>query len=70
MIEQQEAINNAISTVTSELVDNTDSRLAHFSTKQRVPCVMIFKDGARMQSKHSKIAHHEMINWIKGVIGI
>lgn len=30
MIEQQEAINNAISTVTSELVDNTDFRLAHF----------------------------------------
>ena len=69
MTEQQKAIDNAISKVTSELVNHTDSRHAHFSTKQRVPCVMIFKDGARMQAKHSKISHDEMINWIKGVVG-
>ena len=69
MTEQQQAIDNAISTITSELVDYTDSRLAQFSTKQRVPCVMIFKDGARMISKHSKISHDEMVNWIKGVVG-
>ena len=71
MKEQEQAINNAIPSVTTEQATHEDSRLSRFSTKpSRMPCLMIFKDGARMQSKHSKIAHHEMINWIKGVIGI
>ena len=68
MTEQQQAIDNAISTITSELVDYTDPRFALYSSKERVPCVMIFKDDARMQSKYSKLSHDVMINWIKGIV--
>jgi len=68
MTEQQQAINNAISSLATELVDYTDPRFALYSSKERVPCVMIFKDDARMQSKYSKLPHNDMINWIKGIV--
>jgi len=68
MMEQEQAINNALPDITTELVDYTDSRLALYSTKQRVPCIMIFKNDARMQSKHSKISHADAITWITSLV--
>lgn len=66
MKEQQEAIKNLLPEITVELVDSTDPRLALYSTiAQRMPCVMIFKDNARMQVKHAKLQHSEAINWIR-----
>ena len=53
MKEQQQAINNAISSLATELVDYTDPRFALYSSKDRVPCVMIFTDDARIQSQSS-----------------
>jgi len=64
MTEQQEAIKKALPTTTIELVDYTDSRFAKFSNKDRVPCIMIFKDEARMQVKYSKLSHSDALNWI------
>ena len=64
MTEQQEAISNSLSDLVIELVDYTDSRFAKFSNKNRVPCIMIFKGEARMQSKYSKLSHSDAINWI------
>ena len=61
---QKEAIENALPDVSIELVDYTDSRLSLYGNSQRVPCIMIFKDGQRMQSRHSKLSHAEAINWI------
>jgi len=64
MTEQQAAISNSLSDLAVELVDYTDSRFAKFSNKNRVPCIMIFKDEARMQARHSKLSHSEAANWI------
>ena len=70
MKEQEQAINNAIPSVTTEQAIHEDSRLSRFSTKpSRMPCLMIFKDGARMQTKHSKRNHAEIVAWIKTVVG-
>jgi hypothetical protein len=64
MTEQQQAINSSLPDLPVEVVDYTDSRFAAFSDKNRVPCIMIFKDEARMQTKHSKLSHSEALNWI------
>jgi hypothetical protein len=64
MTEQREAISNSLSNLAIEVVDYTDSRFAKFSNKNRVPCIMIFKDEARMQAKYSKLSHSDAIKWI------
>jgi len=64
MTEQKQAINNSLPDLPVEVVDHTDSRLAKFSDKNRVPCIMVFKDEARMQTRHSKLQHSEAVNWI------
>jgi|TARA_Y100000015_G_scaffold42535_1_gene50231 hypothetical protein len=64
MTEQQQAINNSLPDLAVEVVNYTDSRFAKFSDKNRVPCIMVFKDEARMQTRHSKLSHSEAVNWI------
>jgi len=64
MTEQKQAINNHLPDLSVEVVDYTDSRFAKFSNKNRVPCIMLFKDESRMQSRHSKLSHSEVVNWI------
>ena len=64
MTEQKQAINDSLPDLPVEVVDYTDSRLAKFSDKNRVPCIMLFKDEARMQTRHSKLSHSEVVNWI------
>ena len=70
MKEQEQAINNAIPNITTEQATHEDSRLQLYSNKSsRMPCLIIFKDGAKMQIKHAKRNHSEIISWIKYVVG-
>jgi hypothetical protein len=70
MKEQEQAINNALPSVTTEQATHEDSRLQLYSKyHSRMPCLMIFKDGARMQTKHAKRNHAEIIAWIKTIVG-
>jgi NifU-like protein involved in Fe-S cluster formation len=70
MNEQKLAIENALPDVTTELAEDDDSRLALYSkTPKRMPCIMLFKDDARMLLKHAKREHSEIVDWIKAAIG-
>ena len=70
MNEQKLAIENALPDVTTELAEDDDSRLALYSkTPKRMPCIMLFKDDARMLVKHAKRQHSEIVDWIKAAIG-
>ena len=70
MIDQEQAINIALPNVTTEQADSDDTRLALYSkTPSRMPCLMIFKDGARMQTKHVKRGHDQIITWIQSIVG-
>jgi hypothetical protein len=70
MIDQELAINDALPDVTTEQADYTDSRLALYSTTPtRVPALIVFKDGARMQIKHAKRGHDEIVTWIQSIVG-
>ena len=70
MNEQKLAIENALPDVTTELAEDDDSRLALYSkTPKRMPCIMLFKDNARMLVKHAKREHSEIVDWIKAAIG-
>ena len=69
MSEQKKAIENAMPSLVTELSDSNDSRLALYAKHpDRMPCLMLFKDDARMQSRHTKRSHEEIINWIKTII--
>ena len=68
MNEQKRAIQNSISNLEVEVADSTDFRLALYSSiPNRMPAVLILKDGARMQIKHAKLGHPEAVNWIRAV---
>ena len=70
MNEQQRAINNALPEVTTEVANHEDSRLALYAKHPtRMPCIMIFKDDARMQSRHAKRSHDEIVAWIQSIVG-
>lgn len=69
MIEQQQAINLALPNVVTELANHNDSRLALYAKHPtRMPCIMIFKDDARMQSRHAKRSHEEIVSWIQSIL--
>ena len=71
MIDQELAINHALPDVVTEQAEANDARLALYSkTPTRMPCLMIFKDGARMQTKHAKRDHDQIVTWIKTVVGV
>ncbi len=70
MNEQQRAINDALPDVTTEVANHEDSRLALFAKHAtRMPCIIIFKDGARMQSRHAKRDHDKIVTWIRSIVG-
>ena len=69
MIDQEQAINNAIPQVATEQATHEDARLALYSTTPtRMPALLILKDGARMQIKHAKRSHEEIVTWIQSII--
>ena len=70
MNEQKIEIENSLSNVTTELAEETDSRLSQYSkTPDRMPCIMLFKDNAKMLVKHAKRQHTEIVDWIRAAIG-
>ena len=69
MIDQELAINLAIPQVATEQATHEDARLALYSTTPtRMPALLILKDGARMQIKHAKRSHEEIVAWIQSII--
>ena len=71
MIDQELAINDALPEVSTEQADYTDSRLALYSpTPTRMPALLVLKDGARMQIKHAKRTHEEIVTWIQSIVGV
>ena len=70
MIDQEIAINDALPQVTTEQATHEDSRLALYSKiPTRMPCLMIFKDESKMQVKHAKRNHSEIVAWIQSIVG-
>jgi len=66
MSEQKNAIQNSLPSLTVELANSGDARLAKYTTNPtRMPCIIVFKDDARMAVKHAKLKHPDVINWIK-----
>ena len=71
MIDQELAINDALPQVATEQATHEDARLSLYSaTPTRVPALLVLKDGARMQIKHAKRGHEEIVNWIKSIVGV
>jgi len=70
MIDQELAINLAIPQVATEQATHEDARLALYSTTPtRMPALLILKDGAKMQTKHAKRSHEEIVTWIQSIVG-
>ena len=68
MIDQELAINLAIPQVATEQATHEDARLALYSTTPaRMPALLILKDGAKMQIKHAKRSHEEIVAWIQSI---
>jgi hypothetical protein len=68
MIEQEQAINLALPEVTTEQANSDDARLALYSTTPtRMPALLILKDNAKMQIKHTKRSHEEIVTWIQSI---
>jgi hypothetical protein len=71
MIDQELAINNALPQVTTEQATHEDARLALYSTiPTRMPALLVLKDGARLQIRHAKRGHDEIVTWIKSIVGV
>jgi len=69
MTEQQSAIQKAHPALSVEVVSSTDSRLSLYGKyPDRTPCILILKNGARMQARHSKLSHTEATTWITSII--
>jgi len=70
MIDQELAINLALPQVEVEQATHEDSRLSLYSTTPtRMPALLVLKDGARLQIKHAKRGHSEIVTWIQSIVG-
>lgn len=70
MTQQGQAITNAFSHVTVENVNSDDSRLNLYGKyADRVPAIIIFKNGGRMKARHAKLQHNEAVEWIRPYVG-
>jgi len=68
--DQLSAISNEISDLTTEMCDETDSRLAKYSDKaDRLPCLMLFKNDVHKTHIHAKLSNERAINWTKQMMG-
>jgi hypothetical protein len=60
---------DAFPTITVDISNSSDTRLLKFAKKGvRCPCAIIFKDGAKVTSKHGKLNNQEAINWVRTII--
>jgi len=65
MQKQLDAISILFPEVEIEHVDETDPRLALYTaTPERLPCIMMFKNGVRKQVTHAKFSERDFIEWV------
>ena len=63
---QLETISNEFEDVTTELVNEGDSRLRRYSQKfDRLPCLMLFKDVGKQAHIHAKLSNANAIDWVR-----
>ena len=63
---QLQAISDEFEDVTTELVNESDSRLRHYSKKSdRLPCIMLFKDVGKQAHIHAKLSNVKAIDWVR-----
>lgn len=67
---QLQAISDAIPGLTTELADETDSRLQRYVKRaNRLPCLLLMKNDARKALVHGKLDTNYAIQWTKDHIG-
>lgn len=67
---QLDAICITFSELEVEHVNETDPRLALYSTiTNRFPCLMMFKDGARKRVTHAKFTERDFVEWVVDNLG-
>lgn len=67
---QLDAICITFSELEVEHVNETDARLALYSTTpDRFPCLMMFKDGARKRVTHAKFSYRDFVEWVVDNLG-
>ena len=63
---QLQAISDEFEDVTTELVNESDSRLRHYSKRSdRLPCLMLFKDVGKQAHIHAKLSNIKAIDWVR-----
>jgi hypothetical protein len=67
---QLDAISITFSELEIEHVNETDARLALYTTTpERFPCIMMFKDGARKKVVHAKFSERDFVEWVVDNLG-
>lgn len=70
MQKQLDAISIIFSELEVEHVNETDPRLALYTTSpERFPCIMMFKDGARKKVTHAKFSERDFVEWVVDNLG-
>lgn len=68
--DQLSAISNEIDGLSTEMSDETDSRLKrHSRTPNRLPCLMLLKNDSYKTHIHAKMTTDYAINWTKAKMG-
>ena len=63
---QLQAISDEFEDVTTEVVNETDSRLRHYSKRfDRLPCLMLFKDVGKQAHIHAKLSNVNAIDLVR-----
>jgi len=67
---QLQSIANDISDLETEFANEGDSRLQRYCKKpDRLPCLMVFKNGVHLNHVHAKFNAKEALAWVRGAIG-
>lgn len=67
---QLDAISIIFPEVEIEHVNENDARLALYSdTPNRLPCIMMFRDGARKRVTHAKFNERDFVEWVVDNLG-
>lgn len=67
---QLDAISIILPELEIEHVNETDPRLALYSdTPDRFPCLMMFRDGARVKVTHAKFSERDFVEWVVDNLG-
>ena len=67
---QLDAISITFPEIQTEHVNENDPRLALYSaTPDRFPCIMMFRDGARIRVTHAKFSDRDFEEWVVDNLG-